>query len=111
MHPSSPGGEAGEGFGGDESLPGDMSVLSTLSRYAFGRSCFGASHDPASAACNILGLEECIKATHFRNDVATEYPALLLVSARSAPRSSLEFILFLAGREPLTRHAWRPSAG
>ena len=65
---------------------------------------------PAPAACDILCLEECTKATPSRNDSATEYAARCLINARPAPESLLHAFLFLAGRESLARHARRPSA-
>ena len=65
---------------------------------------------PARAACDILRLEECTKATPSRNDSAIEYAARLLINARPAPGSWLGALLFLAGREPVARHARRPSA-
>lgn len=65
---------------------------------------------PAPAACDILGLEECTKATPSLNDSATEYAARLLINARPAPESWLDALHFLAGRESVARHARRPGA-
>ena len=65
---------------------------------------------PAPAACDILRLEECTKATTSRNDSAIKYAARLLANARPAPRSWLDAFLFLSGRESAVRHARSPNA-
>ena len=65
---------------------------------------------PAPAACDILRLEECTKATPSRNDTAIEYAARVLINARPAPWSWLDAFLFPAGRESVARHARRPRA-
>ena len=94
-----------KGSGGNESFRRDMSGRSTLSRSAFRRSRLGPSMTPAPAACDILGLEDCIKATTFRDEPATERAARLLINAKSVPGSRLDAFVFLAGRESLWRTA------
>ena len=65
---------------------------------------------PAPAACDILDLEECTKATPSRNESATEYAARPHIYARPAPESWLDAFLFFAGRESSARHARHPGA-
>ena len=60
----------------------------------------------AHAACDILGLEECTKATPPPGtDPATGRTARLLVNVKPVPGSRLGTFLFLAVRESLWRTA------
>ena len=110
MHPSLPGGGAGEDFG-ETSRFGETCRCDRCSRAEhFAGPALEPAMTPAPAACNILGFEECTKATPSRNESATEYAARLLSNARPAPGSWLDAFLSLAGRESVARHARRPSA-
>ena len=56
---------------------------------------------PAPAACDILGHQECTKATASRDEWATEGASPMLSNSESAPGSQLDAFLFLAGRQSL----------
>ena len=60
---------------------------------------------PALAACDILGFEDCTKATTSRNEPATEHAARLVINAKQVPGSRLDAFIFLTVRESLWRTA------
>lgn len=102
---SSRGVGAGKGLG-ERSRFGETCRGSRRSRAAyFADPALELAITPAPAAFDILGLEECTKATTSRDEPVSEPVACLLINAKPIPGSRLDAFLFLAVRESLCRTA------